>query len=84
LAYTALSGVESQQYDAGIAAELVLVRVSKTAPPREQDADVQAPPHHLHERITHLLEALWAVMFEGGCALGERRFTTASQPSGQM
>jgi hypothetical protein len=49
----------------------------KAAHPREHDADVQAPPHHLHERITHLLEALWAAMVKVGCALGERRFTTA-------
>jgi hypothetical protein len=53
------------------------VQRSKAAHPREQDADVQAPPHHLHERIAHLLESLWAAMVKGGCALGERRFTTA-------
>jgi hypothetical protein len=37
LVYTARSGVESQQDDAGICAELVLVRVSKAAHPREQE-----------------------------------------------
>jgi hypothetical protein len=66
--YTALSGVESQQDDAGVAAELVLVQRSKAAHPREQDADVQAPPHLLHVRITHLLEARWAAMAKGGGA----------------
>jgi hypothetical protein len=29
------------------------------------------PPHVLHERNTHPLEAQWAAMFEGSCALGE-------------
>jgi hypothetical protein len=44
LAYTTRSGVESQQDDAGIRADLVLVRHSKEAHPREHDADVQTPP----------------------------------------
>jgi hypothetical protein len=51
LASTAQSGVESQQDDAGICAELVLVRLGKAAHQREQDADVQAPPHFLHVRM---------------------------------
>jgi hypothetical protein len=57
-AYTARSGVCSQQDDAGITADLILVRVSKAARPREQDADVQTPPHFLHERLTHPLEPI--------------------------
>jgi hypothetical protein len=55
LAYTARSGVESQQDDAGITAELVLVRRSKSAHPREQDADVQASMHFLNVRLRYLL-----------------------------
>jgi hypothetical protein len=77
LAYTARSGVESQQDDAGICAELVLVLVSKAAHPREQDADVQTPPYFLHERLRHQLKAIWAGIGEGGCALGECGCTTA-------
>jgi hypothetical protein len=45
LASTTRSGVESQQDDTGICAELVLVRFSKAAHPREQGADVQPPLH---------------------------------------
>jgi hypothetical protein len=83
LAYTARSGVESQQDDAGIAAELVLVRLSKAAHPREQDADTRMRMcrrrriSFIHVRTTHLLEALWAAMLEGSCTLGERRCRAA-------
>jgi hypothetical protein len=77
LAYTARSGVKSQQDDAGICADLVLVRVSKAAQPRGQDADVQAPPHFRPVRGRHALQAIWAGMGKRGCALGEFRFTTA-------
>jgi hypothetical protein len=42
LAATARSGVQSQQDDARVCAELILVRVSSAAHSREHDADVQA------------------------------------------
>jgi hypothetical protein len=82
-AYTARSGVESQQDDAGIVAELVLVRVSSAAHPREQDADVQAPPHFLHVRPRHRLQAIWAVMFEGaGLCSCRMRMRLHNRPQG--
>jgi hypothetical protein len=63
LAATARSGVKSQQDDARVCAELVLVRRSKAAHSREHDADVQAPPHFRPVRTRHPLQSK-AVMFE--------------------
>jgi hypothetical protein len=50
LAYTARSGVESQQDNAGIAADLVLVRVSSAAHPREQDVVKTESTHRSQNR----------------------------------
>jgi hypothetical protein len=62
LAATARSGVQSQQDDARVCAELILVRVSSAAHSREHDADVQAPPHF--RPVTWHFEKLFQKLFQ--------------------
>jgi hypothetical protein len=85
LAYTARSGVESQQktiHESVLSWSWCGAVKQPIRESSEQDADVQAPTHFLHERPRHPLQAIWAVMAEGGGAFGECRCRAAQRVTG--